>query len=72
MMADSAPPRYGNFPRCSPDFPRINRSISTAREPEWHEAHRSRRAEAEAVELADRLLGPTASHPDIPDSPARR
>ena len=37
--------------------------------PEWHEAHRPRTAEAEATELADRLLGPQASHRDIPDSP---
>ena len=40
--------------------------------PEWHEAHRPRQAEAEAVELADQMLGPTPSHPDIPDPPGRR
>lgn len=41
-------------------------------QPEWHEARRPRIAEAEAVELADRLLGPQSSHPDIPDSPPQR
>lgn len=40
--------------------------------PEWYETHRPRQAEAEAVELADRLLGSTPSHPDIPGSPGQR
>lgn len=39
---------------------------------EWHEAHRPRTAEADAAELADRLLGPQSSHRDIPDSPPQR
>jgi hypothetical protein len=40
--------------------------------PELDDAHRPRAAEAEAAELADLLLGPQSSHPDIPDSPAQR
>lgn len=40
--------------------------------PEWHEASRPRQAEAEAGELADRLLGSKPPHPDIPDAPERR
>ena len=40
--------------------------------PAWHEATRHRQAEAEAVELADRLLGLAPSHPDIPGTPGQR
>jgi len=39
--------------------------------PEWYEARRNRQAEAEAAELADRLLGRQPSHRDTPDRAGR-
>ena len=64
-MADATRPRYG-------EFPSLFRGLPPQQPVDLDDMRTWVAVVAEAVELADRLLGSKPSHPDIPDPPEQR